>query len=131
MNNTTTAELLPYVKFLFEIDNPSLEECYRHGYQMSMDGSVEQDNPYEGRGEKEAEYWNQGWWDGCYGVAPMFEMEPMATASMTIVNDASEVNAANETEFEAQQPSKITTISKFAAILAGAILSYQVIDMIA
>lgn len=134
MNTETTNDVLPYVKFLFEIDNPSLEECYQYGYQMSVDGALEEDNPYAGRGEKEAEYWQQGWWDACYGIEPMFAFEPSAQQTVTPVDQALhwvEETAANEGDFEEQVDSKITTISKIAAVLAGAFLSYQVLDMIA
>lgn len=133
MNELTTNEVLPYVKFLFEVDNPSLEECYRQGYQMSLDGAEESEDPYAGRGQKESEYWLQGWWDACYGVEPMFDLELMASVHADTKPEIEwqEESAANEGAFEDVKESKITTIAKVAAAVAGAFLSYQVIDMIA
>lgn len=136
MKQDITAELLPYVKLLFEVDNPSLEECYQWGYQMAQDGLEESENPFmeTNADSKEAEYWNQGWWDGCYGVEPMFEVEPVATAhAETTMAEAPSLTelSANEDQFEVNKESKMTTVAKLAAAVAGAFLSYQVIDMIA
>ena len=134
MKENTTAELLPHVKFLFEIDNPSLEECYRHGFLMSNDGADESENPFEGRGKQESELWSQGWWDSFYGEEPMFALEPaLATSLYTNAQKIhwSEEAAVNEEAFEPVKPSTITTVAKLAAAVAGAFLSYQVIDLIA
>ncbi len=134
MKDNTTAELLPHVKFLFEIDNPSLEECYRHGFLMSQEGIDESENPFSERGLREAEFWSQGWWDALYDEKPMFSLEP--TLSTHLYTNAQKIHwseeaAINEENFEPQKPSTITTVAKLAAALAGAFLSYQVMDLIA
>lgn len=67
-------ELLPYVKLRFNIDNPTLEECYAYGYECSQKNIEEEDNPYN-EGTKEYDYWTEGWWAGFYGVEPEFEIE--------------------------------------------------------
>ena len=131
MKENTTADLLPHARLLFEIEHPSLEECYQLGYQMAQEGISEEENPFD-ENLKEREYWSQGWWDGLYGVQPMFDFEITTIMHESPIEELhlSEVSA-NEAQFEAPQESKITTVAKLAAALAGAFLSYQVIDMIA
>jgi len=135
MNEQLTKEdILPHVRLMFEIDNPSLEECYRHGYLMSRDGVDELDNPFLTRAQKESEMWSQGWWDCFYDEAPMFDLEPVLSTQL-LTNSQKihwvEESAVNEEAFEPVKDSKITTIAKLAAAMAGAFLSYQVLDLIA
>lgn len=134
MNDNTTAKLLPYVKLMFEIDNPSLEECYQYGYQMAQDGADESENPFANHNaNKENEYWLQGWWDSFYGIEPMFAIEPTDIAQLSNDSKLAELAslvAANDVGFEVIKESKITTVAKLAAVVAGAFLSYQVIDMV-
>lgn len=134
MNESTTAEILPHVKFLFEIDNPSLEECYRHGFLMSQQGVDEEENPFSDRATRESEYWAQGWWDALYGEQPIFSLEPaLSTRLYTNAQRIhwAEESAINEEDFEVEKPSTMTTVAKLAAVIAGAFLSYQVMDLIA
>lgn len=136
MNNVNaSAQLLPHVRLMFEIDNPSLEECYRHGYLMSKEGVDESENPFLDRGaSRESELWIQGWWDCFYGEEPLFSLEPaLSTQILTNAQKIhwSEDGAVNEEAFEDVKGSTITTVAKLAAAIAGALLSYQVIDLIA
>ena len=134
MNDNTTAKLLPYVKLMFEIDNPSLEDCYQYGYQMAQDGSEETENPFaDHKSGQEDEYWLQGRWDSSYGLEPMFAIETIEQAISTTdekLVELSNMDAANDSGFEVLRESKITTVAKLAAVVAGAFLSYQVIDMV-
>ena len=124
MNNlVSSAEVLPHVKFLFEIDNPSLEECYRHGFLMSKEGVDEAENPFLNRANKESDMWLQGWWDCFYDEKPLFELEPsLSTQLLTNAQKIhwSEEKAVNEDKFENKKKSSITTVAKLAAAMAGA-----------
>lgn len=135
MSTHTGQEIYPYVKFMFEIDNPSLEDCYRYGYESATEGLAEQDNPFVQHGaQTESEYWLQGWWDGFYGAQPVFELNlapKVAATSMFNKEEGLSELAANEGVFEEQKDSKVTTVAKLAAAVAGAFLSYQIIDLIA
>jgi ribosome modulation factor len=64
----------PHVKFHFNLQHPTLEECYTYGYECACaDVSVE-DNPYL-ETSKEGEQWLEGWWTGFYGESPLFDWE--------------------------------------------------------
>jgi len=55
---------LPHVKLMFELKNPSLEDCWAEGYDQSKTATL-QDNPYK-KGTVNYNYWIEGWWSGFY-----------------------------------------------------------------
>jgi hypothetical protein len=53
---TTTNELLPYVRLQLNVNNPTFEECYAHGYECGLKDRDEGENPFK-EGSKESDQW--------------------------------------------------------------------------
>ena len=118
--------LLPHVKFHFNLQHPTLEECYTYGYECARaDVSVE-DNPYL-ETSKEGEQWLEGWWTGFYGESPLFDWEKDVAPY-----EGFELLADNDVHFHEARDSYLTKVLEIAGIIAvSAILGYQVIDLVA
>lgn len=126
MNDTT--ELLPHIKLRFNIDHPSFEECYLFGYECAAAEVSEEENPFP---ENSLEYqqWQDGWWAGFYGEKPLF--------TQTEENQSVDSKeAANEQVFpfigNLVNSTVLANILKITgAIAATAVVSYQVIELVA
>lgn len=124
MNNIRT--MLPEVKFRFNIDHPSIEECYSFGYECAQAQLDEIDNPFD-MGSEEHYQWLEGWWAGFYGEKPLFDLS----------NPEKELRsepaaAANDLTYQIQQASFLSTFLKITGVLAAtAIVGYQVFDLVA
>lgn len=120
MNNITA--LLPHIKLRFNIDHPTLEECYVFGYECAAQEVAEVENPFP-QGSKEAEQWLDGWWAGIYGEDPLFTLEHNETIDKTLaVNDKLYVN----------KHSFLTLVFEISgAIAASALLGYQLFELVA
>ncbi|KTD28039.1 hypothetical protein [Legionella maceachernii] len=128
MNDTTT--LLPHIKLRFNIEHPSLEECYSFGYECAVAELGEEENPFH-ENSKEYEQWQEGWWAGFYGEKPLFEPTEKAEA-LPSVND----EAANEHIYpfitSLVNSNLLANVLKITgAIAATAVVGYQVIELVA
>lgn len=127
---TDTNTMLPYVRLQFEIENPSLEECYAYGYQAAMAEQGEDINPYK---EDTVEYqqWQEGWWAGFYGEQPLYPMNELFESQDDVVISDNKP-AANDKWFIPRSGSIMSRVARVtSAIAATAIVGYQVIDLVA
>ena len=130
MNETNDIKktLLPHIRLDFNINHPSLDECYLDGYACAKAALDEQENPFQ-QGTTEARYWSDGWSDSYYGEEPLFELgdEPVEDPVM------SPESAINDDEFlEVQKHDAIFRFFEITgAIVVTAIVGYQLIEMVA
>ena len=116
--------LLPYVKLKFNIDYPMLDECYQFGFECSQASIEEEQNPFN-PGTSEHDYWNDGWWDAFYG-----EEHRLALTNSPIENI--QQVAINDSLFDAKNSAIFKKIFKITMVIAAsALLSYQVLDLVA
>ena len=124
MNDITA--LLPDIKLRFNIDHPSLEECYLFGYECAVAVISEEENPYRA-GSKESEQWIEGWWAGFYGDKPLHEL-----ADATPSTNESESMAANDHFYHEHLGHFFMTVMEITGIiLVSAAVGYQVLDLVA
>lgn len=118
------AELLPHIKFQFDLKHPTLEECYIFGYECALANIEEEANPYEAT-SKEGEQWVEGWWAGFYGEEPLFDWHNLDEHDILDAdNDGHYVEEGHE--------SYLTRVLEIAGVIAvSAILGYQVLDLVA
>lgn len=125
MNDMTS--LLPHIKLRFNIEHPSFEECYAHGYECAQGEISEAENPYR-LNSKESDHWLEGWWAGFYGEQPLHEVT---------VSDAEEAKtipteAANDHSFHHYLDSFLVKVMEVSGVIAvSAAVGYQVIDLVA
>ena len=123
MNDHTS--ILPHLKFRFNLEHPSLEECYVYGYECACAGILEGENPYR-EASREADEWSEGWWAGFYGNERLFNEET------PVLSDDFAFEAVNDTAFHETRDNYLTKVLEIAGVIAvSAILGYQVIDMVA
>jgi ribosome modulation factor len=116
-------ELLPHIKFQFDLKHPTLEECYIFGYECALASVEEEANPYASN-TKESEHWVEGWWAGFYGEEPLFDWHHLV--------DREVLDADNDLEYHPGQESYLTRVLEIAGVIAiSAILGYQVLDLVA
>ncbi|MCH9717461.1 MAG: transmission trait enhancer LetE [Gammaproteobacteria bacterium] len=123
MNELTA--LLPHLKFHFHVDHPTLEECYAYGYECALADVQEDDNPYQVN-SPEQEQWLEGWWAGFYNEQPLFsfDIEPE--------NNRAVLEPVNDASYHAEQSHYFLRVLEIAGVIAvSALLSYQVIDIVA
>ncbi len=126
MNEMTTE--LPDVRLRFNIDNPSVEECYLYGYECATKDIQEEDNPFES-GTLEHRQWADGWWDGFYGTEPLFSTE-------SLYNDEPDVaivaTAANDHTYYGISTVFLSRLVQITSALAvTAVVGYQLLDLVA
>ncbi len=68
-----TQNTLAEAKLLFEIQHPTYDSVWLEGYDYAVAQGEEDDNPYE-HGSREYQFWADGWWAGCYGEQPLFDL---------------------------------------------------------
>lgn len=122
-----TIELLPDIKLRLNIDHPTFEECYTHGYDAAVAELSERDNPFPEH-SRESDFWLEGWWAGFYGEAPWFDSEDC-------VADHAEplaIDAANDRQYELRQQGFWSKVIEITGVIAvSALVGYQVIDLVA
>ncbi len=124
MNDITA--LLPDIKLRFNIDHPSLEECYVFGYECAVADVSEEENPYR-LGSKENEQWMEGWWAGFYGDKPLYEL--LDTVQPVV---ESQSKAANDHFYHEHLGQFFVTVLEITGIiLVSAVVGYQVFDLVA
>lgn len=118
--------LLPHVKFQFDVNHPTLEECYLYGYECALANVDEEQNPYLAS-SKEGEQWLEGWWAGFYGETPLFDWD-----KDVVSYEKPHFNAENDQHFHDSKESYFTRVLEIAGVIAvSAILGYQVFDLVA
>ncbi len=123
MNDTTM--LLPHIKLRFNIDHPSFEECYIHGYESAAAEMDEELNPFR-LGTKEHEHWSEGWWAGVYGEEPAFVLS--AEPSEVPVDPF----AANDQIYHEPKDTFLIRLLEISGMIAvSAIVGYQLIELVA
>jgi hypothetical protein len=124
MNDTTM--LLPHIKLRFNIEHPSLEECYVYGYECAAADVIEENNPYR-IGSKEYEHWAEGWWAGIYGEEPAFVLE-QASDSMS----GNEASSANDHVYHENMDNFFIKLLEISGMIAvSALVGYQLIELVA
>jgi ribosome modulation factor len=118
--------LLPHVKLHFNVEHPTLEECYVYGYECALADITEEENPYQVN-SKEHEQWLEGWWSGFYKEEPLFTWDDDVANA-----DEAGIDADNDGHFHEIRDSYLTKVLEIAGVIAvSAILGYQVIDLVA
>lgn len=121
-----TNTLLPHVKFRFNIDHPSYEECYLFGYECGLSEVAEEENPFP-KHSQEAEQWMEGWWAGVYGEDPLFETDSIEKEDIRMF----EGYAANDQKFHHKHSFLSLVLEIGGAIAASAIVGYQLLELVA
>ena len=125
---TDTNTLLAHLRLRFNIEHPSLEDCYNFGYESALADIAEEKNPFTEQ-TSEYEQWIQGWWDGFYGEKPLYELEANTNEKVTIdiKNDA-----VNDNHYVPKSGSFMGRVLRITgAIAATAVVGYQIIDLVA
>ena len=118
-------ELLPDIKLRFNIDHPSLEECYLFGYECALANMTDEENPYR-EGTQEYEQWQEGWWAGFYDEKPVFSSE--GPEPDPIENDEQPHHFISDLV----NSDVLANILKITgAIAATAVVGYQVFELVA
>ena len=122
----TENSLIGDIRLRFNIEHPSIEECYGFGYECALADLDESDNPYTAD-SVEYEQWQEGWWAGFYGEKPLFELD-----KNSFDERVHELAAANDEHY---QNTRMGLFSRWlritGAIAASAVVGYQVIDLVA
>lgn len=114
-------ELLPHVKLHFNVKHATLEESYVYGYECAKYEVTENENPFV-LGTKEHEQWSNGWWDGFYGDAPLFDLELKEE----------ELVPANDNTYHEHKDSFMLKIFEISGVLViSAIVGYQLLELVA
>lgn len=114
--------VLPDVRLRFNIEHPSIEECYIHGYESALSGEMEESNPYPLNSTPQIQ-WSEGWWAGFYGEAPLFG---------ELMSEADDELPANDAFYHGVSNSLWTKWAKITgAIAVSAVVGYQILDMVA
>lgn len=116
-----TKELLAQLKFHLDLEHPDYEEFYFFGYEAAQAGLPEEENPYQ-EGGQGYEAWAEGWWDGFYGVKPLFQDEEKTSTSS---------HPMNQEEIEFCPTEFWLPLMKFGATAtATVILGYELLDLL-
>ncbi|MCE3045188.1 MULTISPECIES: transmission trait enhancer LetE [Legionella] len=126
MKDKTT--LTPYLRLRFNIDHPSLEECYVFGYECAAAELSEEENPYAA-GTEEHDQWSEGWWAGFYGEEPLFSLSEQIEEEEL---EAPQAAANDQWYHHPFQSAFLSTFLKITGALAAtAVVGYQVLDLVA
>jgi len=116
--------VLSDVRLRFNIEHPSYEECYGHGYESAVSEIQLEDNPFK-TGTAAYAQWSEGWWDGFYGEQPLF-------AEAIVDNSDDSDIAANDHFFHGITGALISKWVKITgAIAVSAMVGYQILDLVA
>jgi hypothetical protein len=122
------SNLLPYIKLRFNIDHPSIEECYSYGYECARESLAEDANPFP-EGSRASDEWLNGWWDGLYGVEPCFELY---SEDVAVEDPSVQKIPANDNYYQDKLDSFFVKLLEISGVLAvSAFVGYQLIDLVA
>jgi hypothetical protein len=118
-------KLLPDIKLRFNIDHPTIEDCYMYGYECAQVEIEESENPFK-PGTRESDQWLEGWWAGFYEEKPLF-------ASTKVLKTIKKpLQAANDLDYYEKSDSFFTKLIEItSAIAVSSFLCYQIIDLVA
>ena len=108
-------EVLPDLKLRFNIQHPNYEDCYAYGYACALASISCEDNPYQ-QSSRLWEQWDEGWNDGFYGQAPLFELDWLKAET-----------AQNE-PFLTAHPYVKTFLTITGTLAASVLVGYQLFD---
>lgn len=114
----TEVDVLPDLKLKFNVAHPGLEECYAYGYACALASMQCEENPYP-QGSRLSEQWEEGWWDGFYGNAPLHELDWLTTEHA--VNDQVYIS----------RPFLMTLLKITGTLAATALVGYQLFEWVA
>lgn len=119
-------KILPHIKLRFNIEHPTFEECYAHGYECAKAEIGEEANPFPVN-TPESEQWLEGWWAGFYGEMPLYELPELLGAARIEPQVAT-----NDQDFSSQKTSFFKRVLEITGVIAvSTVLGYQVIDLVA
>ena len=105
---TEHTQTLAQVRLLFNVQYPDYEAVWLEGYDAALCEADEISNPYD-INSKAYQFWQDGWWAGCLGEAPLFDLEGhvlperlprVAKACERVQNHApAQTGAANDASF--------------------------------
>lgn len=121
MNNIKA--LLPHIKLRFNIEHPSIEECYAFGYECAVQDAAETDNPFS-TGSIESDQWLDGWWAGIYGEQPLFELAKEHL-------DIDKTLSSNDKLYVHKHSFLSLVFEISGAIAASALVGYQIFELVA
>ncbi|OGV30435.1 MAG: hypothetical protein A3E88_04340 [Legionellales bacterium RIFCSPHIGHO2_12_FULL_35_11] len=128
MNDITA--VLPYVKLRFNIEHPTLEECYLYGYECALAEVDESDNPFA-EFSIDAKYWHDGWWAGFAEEEPIFDFTNQVDKHENLSNTQL-LAAANDGVFFNGAKTLFSRVLKITGVIvASAIVGYQVFELVA
>lgn len=120
--------LLAHLQLKFNIEHPSLEECYAYGYECAKAQIPEEENPYTPR-TSESEQWLEGWWAGFYDEEPLYANDPEQAQPVYTVLDE---HAANDVQYDERSNGLLTRVLEITGlIVVSAFIGYQLIEMVA
>lgn len=130
MNDMNT--VLPDLLLRFNIDHPNLEDCYALGYECAEQELDETTNPFK-PDTIEAEQWQEGWWAGFYGEAPLFEWSSERDERLVETDiDEHKTYASNDEVYQESSHGFFRKMWEITGVIAvSALVGYQVIDMVA
>lgn len=126
MNDTKA--LLSLLKLRFNIDHPSIEECYTFGYECGQAGIEIDENPFQ-TSSLEKDHWVEGWWAGFYGEKPLFNISDASEPK--VIQEA--VVAVNDHHYAESSKSDffIKLLEITSVIGIAAMVGYQVFELVA
>ena len=123
-----TNNVLPYIRLDFNINHPSIEECYVDGYSAAMNEVEELRNPFK-EGSAEARHWAEGWWAGFYGEEPLFTLAGIPMEESAFITN----KADNDASF--LSPKINLYLLRFleisGALAVSALVGYQLVELVA
>ena len=112
----------------FNINHPSLEECYCDGYACAKAEFDESANPFK-KDSVEARHWSEGWWAGFYGEEPLFDLANLPEEEFPLITD----KAVNDDTF--LSPKINLFLLRFleisGALAVSALIGYQLVELVA
>lgn len=120
--------LLPDIRLRFNIDHPSLEECYVYGYECALAEVGEEENPYPEWGQEHAQ-WSEGWWAGFYSERPLFELNEQGQVLNT--DEVQTLIDMNNIEQRLRGYVPVHGLKIICVIGATVLLSYQLFGFLA
>jgi hypothetical protein len=123
-----TTELLPHIRLDFNINHPSVEECYVDGYASAAADAPESANPFK-YGSIEARQWSDGWWAGFYGEEPLFDLKNIPVEDLFVATS----KADNDESFFSPKINLflLRFLEISGAIAVSALIGYQLVELVA
>ena len=129
-------KLLPHVRLMFNVKNPTPEDCWTDGYQCAQRELDEDSNPYQ---EDTLEYrqWTDGWWSGFYNEEPLYDMsgvdelagvEKPALAQVSMLNAAANESFMGNAQFQLWM---YRALKAAGVVAASGAIGYQLLEMAA